>query len=138
MYRNWASDQEVTRYLTWNAHTSVEVTKQILTSWTESYSDPANYQWAIELKEIGEPIGSIAAVEMNENTEAATIGYCIGRKWWGQGIGRRLFEKAEKAVSAETEFILLSTATKNWEAIFHFYLDELGMEFWSSRLFKKV
>ena len=68
MYRNWASDQEVTRYLTWNAHTSVEDTKQILTSWTESYSGPANYQWAIELKETGEPIGSIAAVEMNENT----------------------------------------------------------------------
>ena len=86
MYRNWASDQEVTRYLTWNAHTSVEDTKQILTSWTESYSGPANYQWAIELKETGEPIGSIAAVEMNENTEAATIGYCIGRKWCGQGI----------------------------------------------------
>lgn len=86
MYRNWASDLEVTRYLTWNAHTSVEVTRQILTNWTESYSDPANYQWAIELKETSEPIGSIAAVEINENTEAATIGHCIGRKWWRQGI----------------------------------------------------
>ena len=86
MYRNWASDPEVTRYLTWNTHTSVEISKQILADWIESYSDPANYQWAIELKEINEPIGSIAAVEMNENTEAATIGYGIGRKLWGQGI----------------------------------------------------
>ena len=86
MYRNWASDPDVTRYLTWNAHPSVEVTKQILASWTKSYSDPAYYQWAIELKEIMEPIGSIAAVEVNENTEAVTIGYCIGRKWWHQGI----------------------------------------------------
>jgi hypothetical protein len=33
---------------------------------------------------------------------------------------------------------MLSTATKNWKAIFHFYLDELGMKFWSARLFKKV
>lgn len=27
MYHNWASDPEVTRYLTWPAHSSVEVTK---------------------------------------------------------------------------------------------------------------
>ena len=34
--------------------------------------------------------------------------------------------------------MILSTATKNWQAIFHFYLDELGMEFWSARLFKRI
>ena len=86
MYRNWASDPDVTRYLTWNAHPSVDATRQIVEIWTKAYSDPANYQWAIELKEIKEPIGSIAAVEVNEKTEAITIGYCIGKKWWHQGI----------------------------------------------------
>ena len=55
-----------------------------------------------------------------------------------RGLGRRLFEGAEAAVSAEAEFILLSTATKNWRAILHFYLEELGMEFWSARLYKKL
>ena len=86
MYRNWASDPGVTRYLTWNAHTSAEDSKQVLASWTESYSNPAYYQWAIVLKALGEPVGSISAVRINERTEDATIGYCIGRKWWGQGI----------------------------------------------------
>lgn len=38
----------------------------------------------------------------------------------------------------EAEFLLLSTATKNWRAIFHFYIEELDMEFWSARLFKKM
>jgi hypothetical protein len=33
---------------------------------------------------------------------------------------------------------MLSTATKNARAILHFYLDELGMEFWSARLFKSL
>ena len=36
------------------------------------------------------------------------------------------------------EYMVLSTATKNWKAIFHFYLDELDMTFWSARLFKKI
>ena len=54
------------------------------------------------------------------------------------GIGKMLFSHAEAAVRKEADFIMLSTATKNWKAVFHFYLDELGMEFWSARLFKKV
>ena len=50
----------------------------------------------------------------------------------------KLFRFAEEAVKTEAEYIVLSTATKNWKAIFHFYLDELDMTFWSARLFKKI
>lgn len=56
-----------------------------------------------------------------------------------QGIGRRLFALAEEtARREELPFLMLSTATKNARAILHFYLDELGMEFWNARLFKKL
>ena len=55
-----------------------------------------------------------------------------------RGIGSRLFRVAEKTVTEDTDYILLSTATKNWKAIFHFYLDELDMSFWSARLFKRI
>ena len=44
------------------------------------------------------------------------------------GIGRKLFEFASDAVRPEAEYMVLSTAAKNWQAIFHFYLEELGME----------
>ena len=54
------------------------------------------------------------------------------------GIGRKLFEFASDAVRSEAEYMVLSTATKNWQAILHFYLDELGMEFWNARLFKQI
>lgn len=55
-----------------------------------------------------------------------------------QGAGSALFRYVEERVSEETEYILLSTATKNWKAIFHFYIEELGMEFWNARLFKRI
>ena len=55
-----------------------------------------------------------------------------------QGIGEKLFRFVEGAVKDEAEYLVLSTATKNWKAIFHFYLDELDMTFWSARLFKKI
>lgn len=55
-----------------------------------------------------------------------------------KGTGKKLFAYAEQAVSGEVEYITLSTATKNWRAILHFYIDELDMQFWSARLFKKI
>ena len=56
-----------------------------------------------------------------------------------QGIGRQLFSCAEETMKAEKiPFLMLGTATKNARAILHFYLDELGMTFWSARLFKKL
>ena len=55
-----------------------------------------------------------------------------------KGIGKMLFSYAEAAVQHDVDYIMLSTATKNWKAILHFYMDELGMEFWNARLFKKV
>ena len=55
-----------------------------------------------------------------------------------QGTGSALFRYAEETVRPEAAFITLGTATKNFRAILHFYIDELGMEFWSARLFKKL
>ena len=55
-----------------------------------------------------------------------------------KGIGSALFGYAEGAVRPDAEYILLSTATKNWRSILHFYIEELGMDFWSARLFKKL
>jgi hypothetical protein len=49
-----------------------------------------------------------------------------------------LFKYVEQEVKNEAEYMVLSTATKNWKAIFHFYIDELDMQFWSARLFKKI
>ena len=87
MYRNWASDDEVTKYLTWPTHSNIDVTKHVIEMWSNSYADEKKYLWAIILKENGdEPIGSISAVRMDEDISMVHIGYCIGRNWWHQGI----------------------------------------------------
>lgn len=86
MFRNWASDPEVVKFLTWPVHENPVISERVVKSWTEDGGSPLNYQWAIELKEIKEPIGSISAVKTDDRTESADIGYCIGQKWWGKGI----------------------------------------------------
>ena len=55
-----------------------------------------------------------------------------------RGFGSALFRFAEGAVRGEASYMMVSTATKNWRAILHFYLEELGMDFWNARLFKRI
>ena len=86
MFRNWASDPEVTKYLTWPTYEKVETAHQILDLWASEYEKPDYYQWMIVLKELGEPIGSISVVRQNDRVEEAEIGYCIGTRWWHRGI----------------------------------------------------
>ncbi len=56
----------------------------------------------------------------------------------GRGIGKLLFQYVEEQLKDEVDLIMLSTATKNYRAILHFYIDELDMNFWSARLFKRI
>lgn len=86
MFRNWASDPEVTKFLTWPAHGRVEISDRVVHSWIQEYEKENYYQWMIVPKELGEPIGSISVVRQNDRVEEAEIGYCIGRKWWHKGI----------------------------------------------------
>ena len=54
-----------------------------------------------------------------------------------RGIGKQLMESLEKELKKKgLKMMALSTATKNWKAIMHFYIDEVGMNFWSARLYK--
>ena len=86
MFRNWASDPEVTRFLTWPAHRDAEVTKHVIGTWLPLYEKKDYYHWAVTLKEKGdEPIGTVHGL-VNDDLEQVTIGYCIGKPWWHQGI----------------------------------------------------
>ncbi len=109
MYRNWANDPEVTRFLTWPPHGSVEVTKQVIQSWVLDYETPSSYQWCITLKESGEPIGSIGVVNQKEKAKASEIGYCIGRAYWHQGY-------TSEALKAVMEYLLTEVGFERIES----------------------
>ena len=74
MYANWASDPEVTRFLTWPTHSSVDVTKAILSDWIPRYEDGGYFNWAMEYKNTGKVIGNISVVRLIESIDAAEMG----------------------------------------------------------------
>ena len=67
MYRNWASEDEVTKFLTWPTHANVDVTRELLSNWIKEYQNKNYYNWVMELKETGEIIGNISVVLIKEN-----------------------------------------------------------------------
>ena len=109
MFRNWASDPEVTKFLTWPTYESVENANTILNIWTKEYDNLNFYQWMIELKEIREPIGSISVTEHRDDIAAAEIGYCIGQPWWRKGI-------TTEALGAVIDFLFKEVGMNRIEA----------------------
>lgn len=90
-FRNWTSDEEVTRFLRWPPHKDPAETQAILNSWIAAYEKPDFYQWAIVPHDLNEPIGSISVVEQDERTAKIHIGYCIGQCWWHRGYTSEAF-----------------------------------------------
>ncbi len=110
VYKNWANDSEVTKYLMWPTHKSVDDTINVLRDWVGQYDHLDFYLWAITLRENGdEPIGSIAVVDKDDRIGMAEIGYCIGRSWWNRGI-------TSEALSAVIRYLFIEVGINRIES----------------------
>lgn len=85
MYKNWANDERVTKYLRWKPHANSDESMKLCKIWEEITKEERNYQWAIVEKSTNSVIGSIGLVDINEKMSSCEIGYCIGYNWWGRG-----------------------------------------------------
>ena len=99
MYRNWASDPAVTRFLRWEPHKSEAESRELLSAWSILYQNPDYYQWALVEKATGQVFGSISiftssSVEpdrdpwpgFDHSNGVWEVGYCIGQAWWNKGF----------------------------------------------------
>mgnify|MGYP003311656534 CR=1 FL=1 len=77
MFNNWANDEEVTKYVTWNTHKSIEETEQLLAFWVSQYEKEERINFAIVYKENNELIGGIDVVGYLEGVPV--IGYNLSR-----------------------------------------------------------
>lgn len=81
IFEQYAQDVEVTRYLVWKPHSSIEETQEFLLGCLSAWSDGDRFPWAILLKADNSLIGM---VELRYE-HGATFGYVLGKKFWGCG-----------------------------------------------------
>ncbi|MBQ7828112.1 MAG: GNAT family N-acetyltransferase [Clostridia bacterium] len=84
MYSNWANDEKVTRFLSWQPHESVDETRQMLEGWVGAYDNIKTYNWVIEYDK--KAIGNISVVKLSDKCEYAELGYVLGYDYWNKGI----------------------------------------------------
>lgn len=104
VFRNWANDPEVTRYMTWFPHKNIQETESVISVWESNYSKLDFYQWAIFLRQIDEPIGSISVVAMDEEKLSCELGYCIGKPFWHQGYTSEALREVIKFLFEQVNF----------------------------------
>ncbi len=102
-FRNWQGDTAVTPYVTWQNPANLEESKMTLDHWMGQYENPDFYQWAITLKDVNEPIGTISVVNIKENAERMEIGYVLGSRWWHQGIVAEAFTEVIRFLFEEVQ-----------------------------------
>ena len=82
IFQTYAQDVEVTRYLEWLPHTSVETTKKFVAVCHDRWTSQIAFPYVITRKD-GELPGMI---EVHPNGHRANFGYVLGRMYWGHGL----------------------------------------------------
>lgn len=102
MFRNWANDSQVSKFLNWEPHGTIEVTKSLLEEWEKGYENLNCYNWAIVLH--GCLVGSVSLLNPNDITCEAEAGYCMSRAYWGKGIMAEALSAVVKYAFEEVGF----------------------------------
>jgi len=80
----WASDPEVSRFLPWAPHRSIEETRQYIRECIKAYRDEEWLPLAIEDNETGRVIGNLALYAVKPRHGVAEIAFVLSRDLWGR------------------------------------------------------
>lgn len=131
MFANWTSDPEVARYTNWGAHESVETTGAFLGYLLGKQENPDNYAWGIE--RAGELIGSIDVVAASEERRACSIGYCLSRRCWNQGIMTEALRAVVAYLFENTDFERIEAEHMKANAASGRVMQKAGLRFVAER-----
>ncbi len=91
IFNAWASDDEVSLFMRWNTHKSIEETKEWLLL-EQANIDSDNYNWGFVLNESGKLIGS-GGLLLNHKKNCYELGYNLMKAQWGKGFATEASKK---------------------------------------------
>jgi RimJ/RimL family protein N-acetyltransferase len=94
IFKAYGQDADVTRYLMWRPHESVEDARAAVQRFLSGWSSGTRFCWIILSRDTNEVVGSIAA---RHDENGVNLGYLLAREFWGRGL-------MAEAVSAVTQW----------------------------------
>lgn len=117
----FASKEEVAKYVSWNTHKSKEDSKALCKMWASQYENSERYHWAITMG--GKMIGNIEVVKIVN--DCAYLGWQVDSALWNKGI-------MTEAASAVRDFLFNEVG---FSALYATYITEnIG----SGRVMQKI
>jgi RimJ/RimL family protein N-acetyltransferase len=104
VFASFAADPEVTRYLTWRPHRTLDDAEAALAARRGRLAQGAEYSWILERAESPGVIGVVSAWPADGAVE---LGFVLARAHWGQGL-------ATEAVVAVRDWALDAGAQRVW------------------------
>ncbi len=99
----YASNPQVARYMTWDAHKTREDSFWFV-DWAKAQADEDRLgQWAIVLKASGRVIGSIGFSQFDPANSWGAVGYALSEEYWSQGLGTEALKRLLVFVFADME-----------------------------------
>ncbi|HET7480658.1 MAG TPA: GNAT family N-acetyltransferase [Rubrobacteraceae bacterium] len=83
---DYASDPEVTRYVIWPTHRTMEDSRAFLELTVSNYATGEGFDWGIVYKGDEKFIGTCGFVSRSPEHARAEVGYVISRRYWGRGL----------------------------------------------------
>lgn len=83
IFNTYAQDQEVARYMIWQAHKTIADTNTFLERCVDAWKQATAFPWVIIRKEDNALIGMF---ELRIMQHRAELGYVLARSYWGQGL----------------------------------------------------
>jgi len=80
----YASDPDVTRYMDWSTHLSMETSREWIQLTLDQWNDQQEYTWGITFKQNWNNI--VGAIGCSEMAFKVSFGYVLDKKHWGKGI----------------------------------------------------
>lgn len=107
---SWASNPNVTKYVSWKPYESVQAAADNLKKWIADY-EQGSYHWCVQSKNSGKLIGRISVV-VHWRNHYCEAGYCYGEEYWNKGY-------ATEALEAVLQFLLIDCDFHTVEAKTH-------------------
>lgn len=89
----YGSNENVTKYVLWDTHETVEDSKEFIEMALETYKMQPFYHWGIVYE--GKFIGTIDYVMIQHHNKVGEIGYVLAEEYWNKGI---VTEAAKKVI----------------------------------------
>ena len=84
IFEQYAQDEEVTKYLTWQPHKNLKETKEFLRRCVNVWKEGTAFPWSIIRKSDQQFLGMIEIVSVDHS--GLNVGYVLAKKYWGQGL----------------------------------------------------